>query len=393
MSNKVYPSLEDFTITKSGILHQIMAKLKLEGTSRKEIYTRIFLIISVTWLPLLILTALQGLAFNRDIDIPFWKDFASHARFLIVIPLLIFAEISVDSRLKELTAQFFKSGILDKSDYHNFEAIRKKVENLATTYLSDIFIIIIIALNLILRLNRLEADRVSFWFFLPGKEVATLSWSGFWFVLVSMPIMQFIMFRWIWRWIVWIIYFSKLSKLPLKLNSAHPDLAGGIGFLGFPPGPFTQVLFALAILFAATIAENIFFLNGTLPAFYPVMVGFAVISVLVNLAPLLVFTKPLLIQRRKGLFDYTTLIHEHHMQFDAKWLSEPNEGELPGMPDASSMADLNASFDYVKKMRLFPFDIKIMLSSILLAIVPMLPLFAFEYNLTELLVKILKMLA
>ncbi len=123
------------------------------------------------------------------------------------------------------------------------------------------------------------------------------------------------------------------------------------------------------------------------------MVGFTVISVLVNLAPLLVFTKPLQMQRRKGVFDYTALIHEHHMQFDAKWFNKPHEGELPGIPDASSMADFNASFDFVKRMRLFPFDIKIMMSSILFAIVPMLPLLAFEYNIVELLLKVLKMLA
>ncbi|MRS01771.1 hypothetical protein EG832_00850 [bacterium] len=393
MSSKVYPSLEDFTITKSGILHKLMVKLKLGGTSKKEIGARILFIIAITWLPLLVLAALQGLVINDNIDIPFWKDFACHARFLIVIPILIFAEISVDFHLRELTAQFFKSGILDESDYSAFEAIRKKVERLANTYWSDIIILLFIVINLVLRLNKLESDMVSFWFFLPGKAVATLSWSGYWFALVSMPVMQFIMFRWMWRWIIWIIYFSKLSKLPLKLKSAHPDLAGGIGFLGFPPGPFTQVLFALAILFATTIAENIFFLRGTLPTFYPVMVGFAVISVLVNLAPLLVFTKPLQMQRRKGVFDYTTLIHEHHMQFDAKWFKNPHEEELTGMPDASSMADLNSSFDIVRRMRLFPFDIKIMMSSILFAIVPMLPLFAFEYNLVELLGKILKMLA
>ena len=113
------------------------------------------------------------------------------------------------------------------------------MESLANTYWSDIVIILIIVINLALRLNRLESEMVSYWLFLPGKEDATLSWSGYWFALVSMPFMQFIMFRWVWRWIIWIIYFSKLSKLPLKLKSAHPDMAGGIGFLGFPPGPFT----------------------------------------------------------------------------------------------------------------------------------------------------------
>ncbi len=123
------------------------------------------------------------------------------------------------------------------------------------------------------------------------------------------------------------------------------------------------------------------------------MAGFTFLTILMNLLPLLVFTKPLLRQRRKGLFEYTALIHEHHIQFDGKWFEKPHENELTGMSDASSMADLNGSFEIVKGMKLFPFDIKIMVSSILIAIIPMIPLLAFEYNVVELIVKVLKMLA
>jgi hypothetical protein len=111
-----------------------------------------------------------------------------------------------------------------------------------------------------------------------------------------------------------------------------------------------------------------------------------------NLVPLLVFIKPLQIQRRKGFFEYSALIQEHHRQFDEKWLQRPHVDPLPGIPDASSMTDFNTSFDVVRSMNVIPFDIKIMLSSILIAILPMLPLFAFEYNLGDLIIKVLKML-
>ena len=196
-----------------------------------------------------------------------------------------------------------------------------------------------------------------------------------------------------WRWVVWVFYSHKLSKLALKLNSSHPDKSGGLGFLGFPPGPFVQVLFALAVLFSSVVAEKIFFLHEKLPDYYSLMVGFCVLSVIINLLPLLVFITPLRVQRRKGFFEYSALIQEHHRQFDEKWFQRPHEGPLPGTPDVSSMADINASFDVVKGMKVIPFDIKIMISSILIAILPMLPLLAFEYNLVELIVKVVKMLA
>ena len=393
MNGKIVPVLDDLSLVKSGILYNLLSRIKMGGISRKEIITRILFIIAITWLPLLILTMLQGLLFGNKVDIPFWEDFTCHIRFLLIIPLLIFAEISVDLLLRELTSQLFKSGILDDKDHDSFDAIKKKVIGLTHSYWADIIILLIIVINLILRIQSIEADKISIWFFMPGEQTSSISWAGMYYGVISMPFSQFIIFRWLWRWIIWFIYFLKLSKLPLKLNSAHPDMAGGIGFLGFPPGPFIQVIFAFAILFSTTVAEKVYFLHEKLPAYYPLMIGFAVLSILMNVLPLLVFVKPLLIQRRKGFFEYSALIQEHHRQFDEKWLRKPYEEELPGTGDASSMTDFNSSFDVVKNMKLFPFDIKIMVSSIVIAILPMLPLLAFEYNVVDLLLQVLKMLA
>jgi hypothetical protein len=57
------------------------------------------------------------------------------------------------------------------------------------------------------------------------------------------------------------------------------------------------------------------------------------------------------------------------------------------------MADLNGSFEIVKNMKTLPFNLKIMLSTIIFAILPMIPLLAFEYNIVDLILKVLKMLA
>jgi len=393
MNGKIVPALDDFSLTKSGILYRLLCRLKLGGTSKKEMIIRILFIIAITWLPLFVLSSFQGLLFGNKVTIPFWEDFTCHTRFLIVIPLLIFAEISVDLLLRELTAQLFKSGILNEKDMNSFDAIKKKVIGLTHSYWADIIIFLIIVINLILRIQSAQADQMSIWFFLPGDHTSSISWGGMYYGLISMPFSQFIIFRWLWRWLIWFIYFLKLSKLPLKLNSAHPDKAGGIGFLGFPPGPFIQVIFALSILFSTTVAEKVFFLHEKLPVYYPLMIGFGIISILMNVLPLLVFVKPLLVQRRKGFFEYSALIQDHHRQFDEKWLRNPYEEELPGIGDASSMTDFNSSFDVVKGMKLFPFDIKIMMSSIVIAILPMLPLLAFEYNVGDILLQVLKMLA
>ncbi len=97
-------------------------------------------------------------------------------------------------------------------------------------------------------------------------------------------------------------------------------------------------------------------------------------------------------QRRKGIFEYSALIKKHHEEFDEKWLGKTDVKPLLGSQDASSTTDLNSTFDTVMSMGVFPFNLKSMLSSILIAVLPMLPLFAFEYDWLELLKKIIGIL-
>ena len=86
------------------------------------------------------------------------------------------------------------------------------------------------------------------------------------------------------------------------------------------------------------------------------------------------------------------MIQNHHREFDEKWLRKPDVKLLLGSQDASSTTDLNSTFDTVMGMRIVPFNLKTMLSSIIIAILPMLPLLAFEYNWLEVLKKVAGML-
>jgi hypothetical protein len=107
-----------------------------------------------------------------------------------------------------------------------------------------------------------------------------------------------------------------------------------------------------------------------------------------NVLPLLVFTPPLVAQRRKGIYDYSALIQEHHRQFDEKWIRGTHTESLLGVGDASSTTDINSVFDTVMSMRVVPFNLKTMLSSIIISVLPMIPIFAFEYNLIDIMKKL-----
>jgi hypothetical protein len=381
----------DFSLTRSGLFYKLLQRLGLEGYSRKGFLVRSLVISGVAWLPLLMLSMAQGLAWGDKVEITFLKDFATHARFLVIIPLLIFAEGSVDFRLKELTSQFFHAGILNETDIPRYNIIKSRINRLSESLLADIVILLIVASNIITRFTQSEVPG-GHWVFLPGQDGNTISWAGIWAAGFSLTIFQYLILRWLWRWVIWVIYFKKIAAIPLKLNAAHPDLAGGLGFLGLPPGPFLQVTLALSILFSTIISERIVFLQHTLKDYYTVMGGFALVIIIINVLPLLVFLKPMITQRRKAIFQYSALIQEHHREFDEKWLIKNDQENMLGMPEASSMTDLNSSFETVMHMRFFPFNIKIMLSSIIISILPMIPVLAFEYNLVDIIQQVFKLI-
>jgi hypothetical protein len=58
---------------------------------------------------------------------------------------------------------------------------------------------------------------------------------GYWLAAVSLPIFQFILLRWYVRFFIWFQFLWRISKLDLRLLPAHPDRAGGLGFLGAAP--------------------------------------------------------------------------------------------------------------------------------------------------------------
>ena len=170
MNDKVYPVVDDFSLTSSGIFHRLVSRLGLEGTSTKHITRRTMIMIAITWLPLLALSALQGLAFGDKVEIPFWKDFAIHSKFLIILPLLLFAEGPFDFRMRELTKQFFRSGIIDEKDFGKYEEIKRKVKGLTDSIWPDILILIVIVSNILFRFISVGASQISIWIFLPGQS-------------------------------------------------------------------------------------------------------------------------------------------------------------------------------------------------------------------------------
>lgn len=87
-------------LTEGGLAHRLEVRLRLKHPDNPNILRRCVISVLVTWLPLLILSAIEGNATGDHVTVAFLQDFAVHARFLFAVPMLILAEAVPGPRLE-----------------------------------------------------------------------------------------------------------------------------------------------------------------------------------------------------------------------------------------------------------------------------------------------------
>src|SRR5262249_50693074 len=63
-----------------------------------------------------------------------------------------------------------------------------------------------------------------------------------WYALVSLPTFQFLMWRSLFLWALWVWVLFGLARTPLRLVPAHADRRAGISFLKMPTVVYCSVL-------------------------------------------------------------------------------------------------------------------------------------------------------
>jgi hypothetical protein len=388
-------NLNDFSLVRGGLFYRLLMRSHLVETESHHAYKRAILLALITWLPLLVLSALQGVAIGNTVKIPFLFDFAASVRFLIAGPLLIIAEIIIDPRIKIIVRHFISSGLVQKENLQDFESAVKgvlKLRDLAMVEVVLLAIIIIFSFSGI-RLESVSGG-ISTWHNLASGSFQKATLANLWYAGVSRPFIQFLLLRWLWKLCIWYWFLWRVSRLNLRLIPTHPDTVGGLGFLGSGQAQFGIIVLAGSIIISAAIGEKIILGGESLYSFKVSIAANTVMQLVVFLLPLIVFTPLLLRVKRRGLLEYGTLATGYAQSFDNKWVrGKATEGEpLLGSSDIQSLADLANSYQIIRKMRVFPFSRDNIVFIAGASLIPMVPLLLTVISLEEIIMKVLKLL-
>lgn len=388
-----FQTLDDFSLVQGGSLFQLFVRSHLATTGLDLLKRRIIFFVLLTWLPLLLLSAVSGQLLESSIQIPFLYDIEVQVRFLLVLPLLLVAELVVHQRMKIVVRQFIERKIITAETRPHFDACIVSALHLRNSVWLEIGLIALVMGNHFLWAE-LIAQHTTTWYANGVGSEQQLNLAGYWFIYLSLPIYQFLMLRWLLRIFVWTRFLWQVSRLNLYLVPTHPDKAGGLGFLAGSAAAFIPLTLSLGSLLSAMIANRIFYEGAKLLDFKPEIATTVVFMLLIVLGPLCVFTGHLAKTKREGSIRYGCLASSYVIEFERKWLGGgAAQGEtFVGSSDIQSLADLNNSLETIRTMRLFPFGKETLLQIAAAVLLPVLPLTLTLISLEELAQKIISIL-
>jgi hypothetical protein len=357
-----------------------------------RIKLRAILAAIITFVPLLILAALQGRALAH-VDVPFVRDFSTYSRFLLAVPLLILAENVLGPRIAAAAAHFVDAGLVLEKDYAKFASIIERGLRARDSVLAEI-LLVILSYILVVVGNKEMAIHVSTWYVTRTDTGVSLTWAGIWLIGFCAPVFQFLTYRWLWRLFLWFQFLHRVNKLDLQLFPTHPDEAGGLGFVGETQRFFGVILFALSVGTVGVVANDIVYDKVPLQNFTAAIAIYVIASVLILVLPLIVFSGRLLRTKRIGLHQYGALATAYTGLFQKKWIRNDNPENEPllGSSDIQSLADLGNSFAFIEKMKPLPIDLRVLLQLVVASLLPLVPLLLAVMPLKEVLKLIFKVL-
>lgn len=385
----------NFSLVLGGPTYQLLLRFRLADSAFEHVRKRMIVISMFAWLPLLLLALLNGTVWS-GVELPFLYDIEVHARFLVALPLLIYAELLIHQRMRLIVGQFIDRDIITESVLPKFKGAIAAAFRLRNSVVIELALFILIFVGgyfswgTVSVVGDIGVDAGTWYATLVDGDIH-ISPAGYWYIVISRPVFQFILVRWYFRLFIWARFLWQVSRLDLKLVPTHPDRAAGLGFLGASASAMAPFVLAHGALLAGLIANQIFFAEAKLTDFKLEIVSFVGVLMLFVLGPLLVFSMRLMQAKRTGLREYGILASNYVNAFDKKWIRGGSSDDEPlvGSGDIQSLADLGNSFQVIREIKPFPFGRDTIVQLVMLTILPGMPLVLTMIPLEELVTKLI----
>src|SRR5215469_7145731 len=180
--------------------------MHLSGDSLERPIRRTVAVTLIAWAPLLLLSVVGGVAWG-GVRVPFLLDPDAHARLLIALPLLVGSELFVHERVSTAVQQFVSRGIVAGDALTKFQLARSRAVRMRNSTLAELVLVAFVyAVGVSVLRNQFASLPLDTWYRRESAGMSHLTAAGWWYTLVSLPLFQFILFRWYFRLATWAIF-------------------------------------------------------------------------------------------------------------------------------------------------------------------------------------------
>ena len=389
------PQLGDFSLVAGGPLYQLWRRARLSDEELHFTRRRALLMAMIAWLPLLLLSVMEGNALGGGTAMSFLQDIEIHARMLAAIPLLMLAEVWTHRQLPPVIRRFVEDELVTDATRPSFEAAIASAMRWRNSVVAELLLIVFVyTLGMAVVWRTQFALDVNTWYAVVDGERLRPTMAGIWMAWVSIPIFMFLFLRWCFRLCIWTRFLWQVARLDLDLEPTHPDGLAGLHFLVLSERAYRPILLAMGSVLSGMIANRILHTGAALADFKLEIFAMVVLLLLAVLGPLLVFMPNLRAVRRWGLLEYGTVGQRYAREFRRKWVGDGQTTSEPllGSADIQSLADLHNAYEVIDRIPMLPFAWRNLTLPTLTALLPIAPLLLTTFSVDELIDRLLAML-
>ncbi len=239
------------SLFRGGPFYRAQLAIRLINEGEWNHLRRVIIAVVITWLPLVLLTAF----FNPSGLASLLTSYRVYSRFFIAVPVLLIGQTIMESRFQMVVQSILDTDLLADADLKRMDAMIVSLIRLRDSLIPEAIVIVLLIVHTIAGV-KLQLD-VTPWLAHGTAPDIHVTAAGWYAILVSVTIFQFLLGISLWKWLLWTIFAFRLSRLNLRLIATHPDEHGGLGFLGLVPVAFTPISFALATAIGATWRHDI----------------------------------------------------------------------------------------------------------------------------------------
>ncbi|MBK8908892.1 MAG: hypothetical protein IPM60_13605 [Rhodospirillales bacterium] len=359
---------DGFLIARGGPFLAVHERAHLTRPDTLRPVPRALLYVAVAYLPLLALSLIAGTALEPDDGRAFLHDFRPYAAYLIALPVLVLMEPMADRRLRSLLDHFLRAEIIPTRQMPVYRRHIRLAVALRNSWIAEAMIAAIVYVSSYMLTDETLARYGRSW--LGDPAIGDVSPAGWWAVLVSGPLVGFLLLRWFWRYLIWANLIRQIAGLDLQIATDHPDKTGGLAFISQYPAVFSAFVFAVTSIFAAMIAKDLVYAGTEITSLKYVVAVWIVAMVVIYTIPLTVFSGPLGEAKRTEMLRYAGLASRAAAgpSSESAEAETAADGELPLKSQVP--ADLKKRYDAANGMSTLPLGARTILPISMAAALP-----------------------